>query len=82
MTSTQQARSEIEAISIYNHLITDGYQIETYERTWVITEPQKRFMPQTGRAFQNMREVMKWAEGVESIRFVTDENLKRGLRKP
>lgn len=82
MTQSNQARLEVEAISIYNRLIDDGYQIETNGSTWGATEPQGRFMPQTGRAFQSMREVMKWAEGVEAIRFVTDANLKRGLKKP
>ncbi len=82
MAQSNQIRSEIEAISIYNRLVIDGYKIETHGSTWVVTEPQGRFMPQTGRAFQNMREVMKWVEGVEVIRFITDANLKRGLKKP
>lgn len=63
------ARAEMEAVTIYNGLVASGYKIVAGTSTWAATEPEERFLPQYGRAFQTIREVMKWAEACESLRF-------------
>ncbi len=64
-------RDEMEAIHIHGRLVADGYLIEQHGECWKITEPKRRDMPQQIRAIRSMREAAMWAEGCESVRFIT-----------
>ncbi len=78
--SDKSTRSAMEAIAIYEGLTKSGYKIEAGTSTWAVTEPEDRVSPQHGRAFRTMREVMKWAEGCEGVRFalfVEEERRKK-----